>query len=209
MAPDTEFRADEAEVVASPAQDSNLALILVRWFVPALYLLFGLCFVFDIIPTVQRIHAAEKAADILRKEHPSTLDDLVRRLNVPYAEVKTVRWNSEDGECSGASIRLASLLRLHVTLDPKGNQIRQPILIYAASEEVSLDHPGSDLPGVPTWCDWAIMMALTLLPSWLWLKASREFHLTGALKISLAFLGALPLLVEIPITIIVILRWTS
>jgi len=167
---DTE-RSGEGPQPERPGELTSATDRALRWFVPAVFALYAVCFFWDLSESYRRVWLAEDIANILRGETPADLDDLLALLDEHVDRVWRYGALEDCPERNDVVIGLKPRvqLKMFVELEPETDSIRDISLIYFASAEVSLDDPRADL-SEPPWRESLFFLAITLCPAWLWLK---------------------------------------
>lgn len=195
-------------------QDTNASALNVgvahaaRWLVPFLYAFCAACFLLDFWENHRRIILAEEISSIVRRDRPTTLDELKVSLADVMASIDVRQVPSEFPELNGARIELTPRLWLHlwVHLKPESDEIEDISLVYASSEEVPFDRIREKLGSQTPWFTWALSITFIVCPAWLWLRVSRRLTLESVWEIVCATVAVLPLLGLLPLAAITLLR---
>jgi len=190
-----------------PRRQPHAGHLLIRWLVPGLYAFCAVCFSLELGESYRRIWFAEEIASALREASPTNLKALKGLLGDHMVNLTPIAGPSDRPEQNGVSIELSPRLWLHlwVQLAPETDRIADMDLIYANSEDVPLDEPRKGLPH-PGWYGWVLSLAVTVLPSWLWVWVTRKHRLENSLQAAAAFVAASPLVVLLPMAGIALLR---
>jgi hypothetical protein len=177
-----------------------------RWFVPLIYAFFFTCFLLDVWRDCQRLNLANDISRVIKYEKPKVLTQLKATLDSHIRNIHRTYSSTSDLSNDKVIIGLKPRVRLHlsVELQPESEYIKDIILVYANSEQISLDNPEEDLHEFPSWYEWLFVFLGTIIPSIVWLHVSKKQRLKSFWQIIIAFFAALPLLILLPLSIIIL-----
>ncbi|NLV41395.1 MAG: hypothetical protein GXY15_09255 [Candidatus Hydrogenedentes bacterium] len=190
-------------MTAEAMTKENRPGVFLRWIVPAIY---AFCLALVLMNTVtdyRRIVLAEDIAEALRREPPQTLPEL-RDLLGPHLRgvyKRSAGIGVPEHDVVWLSLKPRVWMRVVAECTPGTETLQAVRLIYASSEEVSLDNPRERLPSITlpgVILFGVIPVLLSLLFSRLWLWASRP-AVPRPVHLLAGAVAAVPLLAVVPI----------
>lgn len=199
-----EVQGDTATANVTPEEKTSGAFL--RWSVPAVYAFCLALVLVNAVTDYRRILLAEDIASALRREPPQTLPEL-RDLLGPH--LRGVRKVPAEDRVPERDIFVLGLkprvwMRIEAECAPGTETLQAVRLIYASSEEVSLDNPRESLPSF-TPPEAFLFGVVPVLLSLLWLWA---FRTTAPLPVCIlaGAVAAVPLLAAVPLAAVLALR---
>ena len=179
-----------------------------HWGVPVAYAFCAICLLLSFWEDHRRLQLAQDISISIRCESPPDLARLEAMLGDHFRRVERVRPGSNGMARDCAIIWLSPRVWLHlwVELQPESDHIREVSLIFANSKKISLEAPEQDIPGLPPWYGWLLLVTVTVVPGLLWLQISKKSCLGSLSMILVALVALLPLLALIPLSVVALLK---